>query len=70
MNIIVLGKAGSGKGVQSEILAQKFNLEHVDMGRTLRDFAQKKDAIGQEIYAIQNVKKLWCPVVFCEKFCI
>lgn len=61
MNIIVLGKAGSGKGVQSEILAQKFNLEHIDMGRTLRDFAQKKDAIGQEIYAIQNVKKTLVP---------
>ena len=57
MNIIVLGKAGSGKGVQSEILAKKFNLEHIDMGRTLREFSQKKDAIGQEIYAIQNVKK-------------
>jgi adenylate kinase len=57
MNIIVLGKAGSGKGVQSELLAKKFNLEHIDMGRTLRDFSQKEGAIGQEIYTIQNVKK-------------
>jgi adenylate kinase len=57
MNIIILGKAGSGKGVQSGILAKKFGLEHIDMGRTLRDFSQKEDAIGKEIYDIQNVKK-------------
>jgi adenylate kinase len=57
MNIIILGKAGSGKGVQSGILAKKFGLEHLDMGRTLRDFSQKEDAIGKEIYDIQNVKK-------------
>lgn len=61
MNIIVLGKAGSGKGVQSEILAKKFNLEHIDMGRTLREFSQKEDAIGQEIYNIQNVEKTLVP---------
>lgn len=61
MNVIVLGKAGSGKGVQSEILAKKFSLEHIDMGRTLRDFSQKEDAIGKEIYAIQNVEKTLVP---------
>lgn len=61
MNIIVLGKAGSGKGVQSEILAEKFGLEHIDMGQTLRDFSQKEDAIGKEIYAIQNVEKTLVP---------
>jgi len=61
MNIIILGKAGSGKGVQSEVLAKKFGLEHIDMGQTLRDFSQKKDAIGKEIYDIQNVKKTLVP---------
>lgn len=61
MNIIVLGKPGSGKGVQSEILSKKFSLEHIDMGRTLRDFSQKEGAIGKEIYAIQNVKKTLVP---------
>ncbi len=61
MNIIVLGKAGSGKGVQSEILAEKFGLEHIDMGQTLREFSQKESAISQEIYTIQNVKKTLVP---------
>jgi adenylate kinase len=61
MNIIVLGKAGSGKGVQSEILAKKFGLEHIDMGQTLRDFSQKEGVIGKEIYDIQNVKKTLVP---------
>ena len=61
MNIIVLGKAGSGKGVQSEILAQKFHLEHIDMGQTLREFSHKEGLIGQEIYNIQNVKKTLVP---------
>lgn len=61
MNIIVLGKAGSGKGVQSEILAKKFNLEHIDMGQTLREFSRKRSPIGQEIYNIQNVEKTLVP---------
>jgi adenylate kinase family enzyme len=31
MNVIVLGPQGSGKGTQAQELAQKFNLEHIDM---------------------------------------
>lgn len=61
MNIVILGKAGSGKGVQSYALAKKFSLEHIDMGQTLRDFSQRESAIGKEIYAIQNVKRTLVP---------
>ncbi len=61
MNIIILGPAGSGKGVQSKILAENFNLAHIDMGQTLRDFAQEENAVGKEIYAIQNLEKALVP---------
>jgi adenylate kinase len=61
VNIIVLGPQGSGKGTQAELLAQKYNLEHVDMGKTLREVAKQDTALGREIYAIQNVTKTLVP---------
>jgi len=33
MNLIVLGPQGSGKGTQAEMLAKKYNLEHIEMGK-------------------------------------
>ena len=47
MNIIVLGKAGSGKGVQSEILAQKFNLVHLSTGDLLRQEIAAQTDLGR-----------------------
>jgi adenylate kinase len=61
VNIIVLGPQGSGKGTQAELLAQKFGLEHIDMGKTLREVAKQDTALGREIYAIQNVTKTLVP---------
>lgn len=39
MNIILLGPQGSGKGTQAELLAKKFNLVHLEMGKVLRSVA-------------------------------
>lgn len=61
MNIIILGQQGSGKGTQAEILAQKFDLVHIDMGKTLREVAKADTPLGREIYAIQNVTKTLVP---------
>ncbi|PIP27286.1 MAG: hypothetical protein COX30_02815 [Candidatus Moranbacteria bacterium CG23_combo_of_CG06-09_8_20_14_all_39_10] len=61
MNIIILGQQGSGKGTQAEILAQKFDLIHIDMGKTLREVAKADTPLGREIYAIQNVTKTLVP---------
>lgn len=57
MNIVVLGPQGSGKGTQAEMLAQKFNLEHIDMGKSLREVALLDTPLGKEIHQIINVKK-------------
>ncbi len=61
MNIIILGQQGSGKGTQADILAQKFDLVHIDMGKTLREVAKADTPLGREIYAIQNVTKTLVP---------
>lgn len=57
MNLIILGQQGSGKGTQAELLAEKFNLIHIDMGKTLRDVAKLDTPLGKEVYDIQNVTK-------------
>ncbi len=61
MNIVILGPQGSGKGTQSEMVAQKYNLWHVDMGKTLRAVAKNDTPLGREIYNIQNVTKTLVP---------
>ena len=61
MNLIVLGPQGSGKGTQAEMLAKKFDLEHIDIGKTLREVADIDMPLGREIYEIQNVTKTLVP---------
>lgn len=61
MNIVILGPQGSGKGTQAEKLAQKFNLEHIDMGKFLREVAKMDSPLGREVYQIQNVTKTLVP---------
>jgi adenylate kinase len=55
MNIIILGPQGSGKGTQAEKIAEKFDLEHIDMGKFLREVAKQDTPLGKEIYHYQNV---------------
>jgi adenylate kinase len=61
MNIVVLGPQGSGKGTQAEMLAKKYNLEHIDMGKFLREVAKQDTPLGKEIYHIQNVTNTLVP---------
>ena len=61
MNLIVLGPQGSGKGTQAEKLAEKFGLEHIDMGKSLREVAKRDTPLGKEIYRIQNVTNTLVP---------
>ncbi|HLM84515.1 MAG TPA: nucleoside monophosphate kinase [Candidatus Bathyarchaeia archaeon] len=61
MNLIVLGPQGSGKGTQAEMLAKKYNLEHIDMGKSLREVAKQDTPLGKEIYHIQNVTNTLVP---------
>lgn len=61
MNIIVLGPQGCGKGTQAELLAKRFGLEHIDMGKTLREIAKLETPLGKKIYSIQNITKTLIP---------
>jgi len=56
MNLIVLGPQGSGKGTQAKMLAKKFNLEHVEMGKFLREVAKTDTDLGKEIHEIINIQ--------------
>lgn len=57
MNLIILGSQGSGKGTQAELLSEKYKLEHIDMGKTLREVALLDTPFGKEVYEIINIKK-------------
>jgi adenylate kinase len=61
MNIIILGQQGCGKGTQAELLAQKYNLEHFDTGRVLRQVAMLPTPLGREVNEIVMVKKELVP---------
>lgn len=61
MNIIILGPQGSGKGTQAEKLSQKFGLEHIDMGKFLREVSKMDTPLGKEVYRVQNVTKTLVP---------
>ncbi len=47
--IILLGKSGSGKGTQAEMLAEKFGFFHVISGDLLRNRAKKLDFTGKKL---------------------
>lgn len=49
MNLILLGPQGSGKGTQAKLLAEKYNLEHLNMGEVLRQIAKSDNPLGKKI---------------------
>lgn len=57
MNFIILGPQGSGKGTQAILLAEKYNLEHVDVGSALREISENDTLLGKRLNEIINVKK-------------
>ncbi|HLN18579.1 MAG TPA: nucleoside monophosphate kinase [Patescibacteria group bacterium] len=54
MNLVILGPQGSGKDTQTEMLAEKFGLERINMGKFLREVAKQDTPLGKEIYHYQN----------------
>lgn len=67
MNLVILGPQGSGKGTQAEKLADKFDLEHIDMGKFLREVAKMDTPLGREVYQIQNVTNTLVPSRILEE---
>ena len=67
LNIILLGRSGSGKGTQAELLLKKFSLVNIDTGDILRSLAKRKDDFGKNIF--KNISKgnlvpIWL-VIYC-----
>lgn len=50
--LILLGKSGSGKGTQAELLQKKFRYHLLSSGQLLRQRAKKPDFIGKKIKAL------------------
>ncbi|MBW3002938.1 adenylate kinase [Candidatus Woesearchaeota archaeon] len=50
MKIIVLGKAGSGKGTQAKLLAEKLNIPHISTGDMFRRAYADKTDLGIKAY--------------------
>ena len=54
MNIIIFGPQGSGKGTQTEILSNKFNIPHISTGVIFREHIKKQTKLGKKIASIIN----------------
>lgn len=63
--IILIGKSGSGKGTQADLLMEKFGLGHVGSGDLLRARAKKDDFTGREVAKVLKEGRLVpTPVIF------
>lgn len=51
-NLILFGLPGSGKGTQSEKIAEKYNFAHISTGDILRSEIKKKSEKGLKVQAI------------------
>lgn len=60
-NIIILGPQGSGKGTQADVLARKFNLEHIETGKIFRKIARQKNNLGRTINRLINIRGCLVP---------
>jgi adenylate kinase len=49
LNIIFLGRSGSGKGTQLSLLKKIFNLVEIDTGFLLRSFIKQKNSLAKNI---------------------
>lgn len=47
MQLLITGPQGSGKGTQAQLLAEKYNLVHLDMGNILRSVAGSDNKYAQ-----------------------
>ncbi|MDP8231517.1 MAG: nucleoside monophosphate kinase [Candidatus Zophobacter franzmannii] len=55
VNIVLIGKQGSGKGTQAKLLANKFNLKHINTGAFFRKHIADKTPLG--IIAEKHIRK-------------
>jgi adenylate kinase len=58
MNLIIFGPQGSGKGTQAELLAEKYNLAHIETGQIFREIGREKSELGKKIKDLNDRKEL------------
>ena len=58
MDLIFLGRQGSGKGTQARILAERFGYTIVEMGQECRRLAAEDSTLGRETKALVEAGKL------------
>lgn len=58
LNIILCGAPGAGKGTQSDLIVQKYGLQHLSTGDVLRREIASGSRFGQQIDAIISNGKL------------
>lgn len=54
LNIVLFGAPGAGKGTQSDLLVEKYNLNHISTGDLLRKEIANQTALGKRIKSIMD----------------
>ncbi|MEE4115185.1 MAG: adenylate kinase [Marinilabiliaceae bacterium] len=57
-NFLIFGPPGSGKGTQSELLSEKYNLVHLSTGDMLREEIASVTSLGQRVESIMSKGEL------------
>lgn len=58
MNIIIFGPQGSGKGTQADLLAEKYNLDHIETGQIFREIGRQNSKLGKKIKDLNDRKEM------------
>src|SRR4030042_1457951 len=66
LSIILFGRAGSGKGTQADLLAEKFHLEHFSSGEALRQRQEVGDFTGKKLTEVMNRGEWVPPSTICK----
>ena len=58
MNIILIAPPAAGKGTQSELICNKYNLTHISTGDLLREVTTKDNELSNQIKELMNKGEL------------
>ncbi len=58
MNLIIFGPQGSGKGTQADLLAEKYNLAHIETGQIFREIGREDSELGKRIKDLNDRKEM------------